>query len=198
MVELVQEAPSWAMALAIFVSRVLDVSIGTVRTITVVRGYYLLSAVLGFFEVLLWVGATGQVLNQLDQWHYLVAFAGGFAAGNVVGMHLESLVGLGTVVVRVVSEREEVSISRRLRALGYELTVLEGESEPDRSVEIILLTEERRRLPRMLSALEQVDPDAFYTIEDVRSVRYNPYQPRPNMSPSPTWWNGLNGLLKFR
>ena len=77
------------MFAAVFLARVLDVSIGTVRTITVVRGYRLLATVLGFFEVIIWVMAAGQVLTNLHHWYLVISWAGGFATGNAVGMWIE-------------------------------------------------------------------------------------------------------------
>ncbi len=65
MLELLNNEP-WLLAIAIFAARVGDVSLGTVRTIVVFRGYKFLAAAIGFFEILLWVAAAGQVLTNLD------------------------------------------------------------------------------------------------------------------------------------
>ena len=74
---------------AVFLARVLDVSIGTIRTITVVCDYRLLATVLGFFDVLIWVATGGQVLPNLDQWYLVLGWAGGYATGNAVGIWIE-------------------------------------------------------------------------------------------------------------
>ncbi|MCA9319888.1 MAG: DUF2179 domain-containing protein, partial [Planctomycetes bacterium] len=78
------------LALVIFLARIGDVSIGTLRTILVFRGRSIPAAVLGFFEVLIWITAAGQVIRNLDAWYLTIAYAGGFAMGNIVGIWLES------------------------------------------------------------------------------------------------------------
>ena len=86
----VTDLPAWALAGTIFLLRIIDVSLGTMRTITVVNGRLRLSVALGFFEVLVWVTAVSQVILRLRDHPILVlAYAAGFAAGNAVGILLE-------------------------------------------------------------------------------------------------------------
>ena len=158
------------MFAAIFIARVLDVSIGTIRTITVVRGYRLLATVLGFFEVLIWIAAAGQVLANLDQWYLILGWAGGFAAGNAVGIWLEGKLAMGTLMVRAVSENIDVSIGRALREKGYSITVLNGRGDDDAPVEIVMVVEGRRHVAALLDCIRLADPQAFYTIDDVRTA----------------------------
>ena len=157
------------MFAAVFLARVLDVSIGTIRTITVVRGYRLLATVLGFFEVLIWVAAAGQVLTNLDQWYLVLGWAGGFATGNAVGIWLEGKLAMGTVMVRTVSANIDISLGRALRENGYSVTELDGRGDGNIPVEIVLVAEERRRLADLLDHIRVADPDAFYTIDDIRT-----------------------------
>jgi uncharacterized protein YebE (UPF0316 family) len=74
------------LPLLIFLARVVDVSMGTIRVIFVSRGLKYLAPVVGFFEVLIWLLAIGQIMKNLSSPLCYVAYAGGFAAGNYIGI----------------------------------------------------------------------------------------------------------------
>jgi len=158
--------PLWLVP-AVFLARVCDVSLGTVRTILVFRGLKYLAALIGFVEILIWVLAVSQVLQHLDAWYLAVAYAAGFAAGNVVGIHLEAKLAIGSELVRAVSESREVSLAGGLRRRGYSVTVLPGEGN-EGPVEVVLVVEKRRLMPQLLRTIDELDPDAYYTITDVK------------------------------
>ena len=162
--------PQW-LAPAIFFLRIGDVSLGTVRTISIFRGHRGLAAAIGFFEVLIWLTAVGQVLGHLDRWYLVVAYAGGFAAGNIVGIALEAALAMGDAVVRVISPNREVHLAQVLRAGDYFVTALEGHADRSMPVELLFVVTKRKSLKRLLALIEKADPLAFCTVEDVRRVR---------------------------
>ena len=151
----------------VFFARVADVSLGTVRTILVLRGHKYPAGLVGFVEILIWVFAAARVLKSLDEWYLGVAYAGGFATGTVVGVYLEGWLGLGTEMVRAVSRDPDTQLAARLQEMGYEVIELNGEGS-DGSVEVLLVVSKRRRMPALLRAIDSIDPEAFYTISDVR------------------------------
>ena len=58
---------SWCVVpLLIFVARIMDVSIGTLRVIFVAKGYRIYAPILGFFEVIIWLLAIRQILNHIN------------------------------------------------------------------------------------------------------------------------------------
>ncbi|MBK7976410.1 MAG: DUF2179 domain-containing protein [Deltaproteobacteria bacterium] len=162
--------PQW-LAPAIFLLRIGDVSLGTVRTISIFRGHRVLAAVIGFFEVLIWLTAVGQVLGHLDRWYLVFAYAAGFAAGNIVGIAVEAALAMGDAVVRVISPNREVHLAQVLRAGDYFVTALEGHAEKAMPVEVLFVVTKRRSLKKLLALIEKADPLAFCTVEDVRRVR---------------------------
>ena len=87
------DAPVWVLALVVFGLRVCDVSMGTLRTLTIVQGRTALAITLGFFEVLLWILAVSQVIVQVkDEPVLAVAYAAGFACGNGVGQYMNQVI----------------------------------------------------------------------------------------------------------
>lgn len=177
----------WVLVVLIFLARVADVSLGTVRTILVFRGYRLLAAVLGFFEVLIWLLAAGQVLQDLSAWYYATAYAAGFAAGNAAGMWLEARLAMGSQLVRVVSASPEVRLARRLRAIGHSVVEIRGELDEDQPVEILFLVERRRAFGDLLETILAADPHALCTTTDVRGPHLAP-GPRARPGFFPTGW----------
>ena len=89
----------------IFAARIADVSIGTVRLIFISRGLKYLAPIVGFFEVFIWLMAIGQIMQNISNPVCFVAYAGGFAMGNFVGMCIAEKLSLGVVMVRVVTMR---------------------------------------------------------------------------------------------
>jgi uncharacterized protein YebE (UPF0316 family) len=90
-------------ALLIFAMRLADVSLGTLRIVMLVRGKRRWAGVLGFFESLIWVLAARQVLGDLDELIKIVAYAGGYAAGTMLGSTFERWLAMGSVLVRIVA-----------------------------------------------------------------------------------------------
>lgn len=182
MLELLLANP-WLLALAIFLARVGDVSLGTVRTIVVFRGYALLAAAIGFVEILLWVVAASQVLTNLQDWYLAVAYAGGFAAGNYVGIRLEGLLAMGDELVRIISFKTDGELGRTLRAGGFEPIELEGDMGDDRPVEVLIVEASRRQMPRLTRLVKETDAEAIYTINDIKRARHghDPLRRRPTL-----------------
>jgi uncharacterized protein YebE (UPF0316 family) len=172
------ENAAW-LPLIVFVARICDVSIGTIRTICVVRGMRLIAACLGFFEVLIWVTAISGVITHLDKPLSTIAYAAGFATGNWVGMWLEGQLALGHQVVRLISYDRDNGLAGHLRQAGYVVTELEGHGR-DAPVKICFVAAPRRVVPDLLQHATRADPQVFATIEDVRSTNREVYHHVPN------------------
>jgi len=172
MTELVQ-APWFSLLLLpllIFLARIVDVSIGTLRIIFVSKGFKGLAAVLGFFESLIWVLAISQVFQNLNNWVTYVGFAGGFAAGNYVGILIEERLAMGNQIIRVITRRDAEALDGYLREAGYAVTSMDAEGI-EGQVKILFMVCKRRELAKVLGIVTCYNPNAFYTIEDVRFVR---------------------------
>ena len=157
--------PVWAVAVLVFSLRIVDVTIGTMRTIMVVSGRVTLAVVLGFFELLIWATAVSQVILMVpDHPILLVPYAAGFAAGNAVGILLERRLALGSCVVRMLTERKGVEISRTLNAIGHHVTAFIGEGVGGPRT-LVYATCARRQLPVLLDAAQRIDPTLFYSVE---------------------------------
>jgi uncharacterized protein YebE (UPF0316 family) len=164
----------WILGAAIFFARITDVSLGTFRTIVVFRGYRGLAALIGFVEVCIWTLASAQVLANLDQWYLIFAYAGGFGAGNYVGIWLESKLAIGRELVRAISFKRNSQLAETLRAHGYKAIELEGNAGPGQPCEVVLVVVRRRRVRALLNLIQQTDPDAIYSLSDIKAAYEGP------------------------
>ncbi|NIR44773.1 MAG: DUF2179 domain-containing protein [Gemmatimonadetes bacterium] len=154
--------------LLIFLLRICDVSIATVRMISAVRGRKLVATALGFVEILIWVVVVGTVIRNLDSPALVVSYAAGFAAGTFVGMTIEEKLALGLAEVRVIS-RAGVEIAEALRGLGFGVTEMMGQGK-EGPVEIISTIVQRRRVAELRKEVSRWDDEAFVVIEEPRSI----------------------------
>ena len=159
------------LPLVIFVARIADVSIGTMRILFVVRGNRMLAAVLGFCEVFLWIVVIGQIMSQPTGLLHYVAYAAGFATGNYVGIFIESRIALGLQTLRVITAQPTGELERELIDNGYGATRLTGTGLRGGQMTILFSTVPRKRTADVLQRIDRHLPKAFVSIEDVRSIQ---------------------------
>lgn len=157
------------LPLLIFLARIADVSLGTVRLVFVARGFKHLAPVAGFFEVLIWILAIGQIMQNLTNPLCYLGYAGGFAMGNFVGIHIAERLSLGVVLVRVVTQKEAGDLIARLREQQYGVTTMDGQGASG-PVKIIFTIVRRREAAAVVQLVKKFNPQAFYSIEEVDSV----------------------------
>lgn len=158
--------------LFIFGARICDVSMATVRTLMVVQGRKVQAAMIGFFEVIIYVVALGKVVNGLSDPRNLFAYALGFACGNYVGIIIEEKIALGNLNAQVITncKEKEAEIVKRLRENGFGVTVIKGEGkEGERS--ILNVTFKRKMLGELNRILEDIDGKAFITVSNTKQIK---------------------------
>lgn len=160
----------------IFCARVTDVSMDTMRVIFVSRGVRLLAAGLGFFEILIWLLAISATMQNMTNPLCYVAYAGGFATGNYVGVSIEAWLSIGRVIVRVITQKDATELLAALCEGQWGVTAMDAQGA-NGPVKIILTVIDRKDIAAVLGMVRQFNPKAFYTIEDVRSVHEGVHPP---------------------
>lgn len=176
----------WLLAPLVFCARVGDVSLATLRTIMIFRGLRGYAACIGFFEVLVWLLAVAAVLPHLDRWYLVLAYAAGFATGNVVGIAIENKLAIGHLLVRTISTNPEIDLARHLRGADFSVVEVPGTLEEDQAVEVLFLVERRKRVRELLRHIERLDPAAVTTVTDVKEHRLA-FAPAPQRPPWSRW-----------
>jgi uncharacterized protein YebE (UPF0316 family) len=172
---------------AIFCARIIDVSLGTMRTIAIVQGRTRTAFVLGFFEVAVWITVISAVVSKIAENPTLTVFyALGFSTGNVVGIRLERRLAFGHAVLRVISPQNGERMAGAIRSCGCAVTTFQGWGRSGPVTELYVACR-RKDLDEMIAAVRRIEPEAFYITElagDVSKVcRY--------AAPEPTGWRAV-------
>lgn len=157
------------MPILIFLARICDVSIGTVRIIFISRGKRLLAPLLGFFEVLIWLLAIGQIMNNYSNPISYISYSAGFAAGTFIGMLLEEKLAMGVLLIRIITKKDHTELMKVLKSAEYEVTSSVAEDAYGK-VNIIYTVIKRGYLKDAASLINTFDSKAYYSIEDLRTV----------------------------
>ena len=157
------------LPILIFLSRIADVSIGTVRVILVSRRLKYLAPVAGFFEVLIWIVVIGQIMKNLSSPACYVAYAGGFAMGNFIGILIAEKLSIGMVLVRVIFPKQANGLLDRLRERRYGVTSMDGQGAGG-PVQIVFTIVPRREVQSVVDLVKVSNPEAFYSVEEVDHV----------------------------
>jgi len=153
----------------IFFARVCDVSLGTIRIIFVSKGIKYLAPVVGFFEILIWLLAISQIMQNLTNVYYYIFYAGGFAIGNLVGIIIEEKLSIGTVGIRIITRQDAKELVNALKKSDYGITVVDAEGSKGK-VKVIFTVINRQNIQKVMNIVKQYNPKAFYHIEDIRYV----------------------------
>jgi uncharacterized protein YebE (UPF0316 family) len=153
----------------IFLARICDVSVGTLRIIYVSRGKKLLSPILGFIEVSIWLLAISQIMQNMNNIYCFLAYACGFAMGNFVGIQIEEKLAMGILVIRIFLTNAESEIKEKLNKAGFGVTSIDAHGMSG-NVEIIFSVIKRKDLKAFVKIIESCQSGLFYSIEDAKSV----------------------------
>jgi len=157
------------LPLLIFTARIMDVTIGTLRIVFISKGHKVIAPLLGFFEVLIWIFAIGKIMQNLENVACYFAYAGGFAMGNYVGLRLEEKLAIGFEVVRIITKKGAYKLIDALHTEGFGTTTVEAKGKSG-IVHLVFMIIKRSNIKNIVSIINQHNPNAFYTIEDARTV----------------------------
>ncbi|MEY4534217.1 MAG: hypothetical protein RLZZ246_535 [Planctomycetota bacterium] len=157
------------VSLGIIAARLVDVSIGVVRTVAIVQGHKGRAFVLAFIEVLVWVLVVSKViLTVQDHPWYAIPYALGFALGNWLGMVVEARMASGHSVVRVFTRKGD-EMAAALRDQGITVTVFDGRGR-DGPVQMLFIETRRRGSKRVIELARGVDPTCYHVVADIKST----------------------------
>lgn len=158
------------MPILIFLSRIADQTIGSLRIIFVSKGYKYIAPVLGFFEVIIWLVVVTQIIKNVDNPVSYIAYGLGFGTGTFIGMKLEEKLSIGKVMLRVIPKMDTKNLIEYMNSENYGITVLDAKGSHG-DVKVIMSIMERKDVKELITIINKFNPNAFYTIEDIRAVR---------------------------
>lgn len=155
----------------ILCAKIIEVSLGTVRIVLITKGERLVGAVIGFFEILLWVFVASSVIKDISTDPFKgVIYALGFAIGNYVGSWIEEKIGIGLSEVQVIVKEEHGNdLAEMLRIENYAVTLIRGEGKTcDRY--ILLMFIPRKKVPEVIKQIRKVQENAVITVSETKPI----------------------------
>ncbi len=167
------------LPLLIFFARIADVTLDTVRIIFISKGKKYLAPLLGFVEILIWLLAITRIFENLDNWTCYLGYAAGFATGNFVGIVVEEKIALGVELIRIITRRDPTNLINSLKGKGFGITYINAQGSQG-DVGIIYSVIKRSDLKEFIKYMKEYNPNAFYTIEDIRFVNKEVFRSMSN------------------
>lgn len=170
-------------AVVIFLLRVLNYAISTVRTVAIAKQQRIFSSMLAFVEALVFAVAIANVIGDLDNILNLGAYCLGASAGGYLGMVLEPRLIRSYVVVSIIAHDRVKEVAEALREKGHGVTELTGTGR-DGTVQMLRSLISSRDVTEITRLARQIDPQAFITVEDTRSMEQGWLKTRRSTNPS--------------
>ena len=159
---------TWVLLpLLIFLARIFDVTLGTLRVIFITRGMKYLSALVGFIEILIWLLAIGQIFKNLNNVACYFAYAGGFASGSFLGIYFAENLSINKVIIRIITVKDAHDLVAYLRKEKYGVTTLDAHGV-EGPVTIVFSIINRDDLENVVAIVKKFNPQAFYSVQDVK------------------------------
>lgn len=166
------------LPLLVFFARVTDVTLGTMRIIFTSRGKKHLAPLLGFVEVFIWVSVISEITRGAHNVVAYLAYAGGFAAGTYIGMFIENKLAIGMLVVRAIVPNHIQELTKALSEKGYGVTYVNAHGSQG-PVNLIYTIVQRKNLPEVAGIIQEAYPNAFFTVEELRSAEHGVFPRSP-------------------
>jgi len=161
----------------IFIARVADVTLSTIRTLMVVQGRKTQAAFIGFFEVIIYVVALGKVVDSLNNPFNLLAYGLGFACGNYVGIMVENKIALGNlgaqIILKTADNDDFISL---LRENGFGVTVMKGQGK-EGTREVLSVALNRKDLSKLQNIVYEYESTAFISVNSITPVSGGYFHP---------------------
>lgn len=170
----------WLLPLVIFFGRIIDVSLGTLRIIFVSKGQKNKAPLIGFVEVFIWVVVISQILARANDMVAYLSYAGGYAAGNYIGLTLENRIAYGILLCRIYTQKNGTELIKALNKLNIGATMTHGEGSTN-EVDIIETVVDRKKLKVLETTINDFDSNSFYVIEDVRTKKNGIFPKKNNI-----------------
>ncbi|MEK6543945.1 MAG: DUF5698 domain-containing protein [Elusimicrobiota bacterium] len=153
----------------IFFLRIIDVSLGTTRTLLMVRNARTYVPLIAIIEITIWAFAAGNAIRNLNSFWHVLAYSGGFTAGNMIGMWIEDKLAFGYSTVRIITQQKHSGLSAALRDIGWGVTEIKGHGK-DGPVDVLLTVVKRGDTNRLYKEIERHAPEAFVSTEETRAI----------------------------
>ncbi|MBC7960149.1 MAG: DUF2179 domain-containing protein [Vallitaleaceae bacterium] len=155
----------------IFIVKVFEVTLATTRIVLITKGERVKGALIGFFEVIIWVILVSTVLTDITKDPIkIIIYALGFALGNFVGSIVEEKLGIGTIKLEaIVNEKDGEELVSKLRDRGYAITVLKGEGM-NFNRDVLIMHVKRKLTNEVVALIKECQSNVVITLNEIKPV----------------------------
>lgn len=157
----------------IFLAKIVEISISTIRLVYINKGEKLIGALLGFIEILIWLIVVSSVLNNITEDPIkILIYAVAFSLGNYIGVTIESKIAVGLSSLQVVvNEDDGCILANALREQGFGVTIVEGTGRDDSKKQLLFIQLKRKKISEAIKLIQSINSKAFISVNDVKSLR---------------------------
>ena len=157
--------------LFIFLAKIVEVSIGTMRIILISKGYRKIGTSLAIVEIFLWVFIASSVINGITESPMRgVAYSFGFAAGVYAGSLIEQKLAFGKVLIQAITTKAlSNEIAKSLREAGFGVTTLEAMGKDDPK-SVLMIYANRRDAQKVIQGVKAIHPKAMIVSNEISNV----------------------------
>lgn len=161
------------LCLKIFIARIIDVTLATLRTVYSVKGKTLLAGIIGFIEATIWFIVVKEALNTDIQSPFIVmSYAGGFATGSILGTLVSKKFVNSLIKVEVITTKATPENVEKIRLEGFGVSVLDIlDNEDDVDKKMLIITLNSKHLEELKRILRHIDRNAFVVVNESKIVQ---------------------------
>ena len=158
--------------LEIFAARIVDVTLGTIRTVFLVKGKTIEPFIIAFFEVLVWYIVAREAINtQMNMWIVAIFYAAGYATGTYIGSKLSQIFIKGVVGVQIVLKKGSAKFVANVRELGYEVSIILLKNDYEgNDKDMLYIQISNRKLKELTDLVNKYDKEAFVVVSETKLV----------------------------
>lgn len=155
----------------IFIAKVIEVSLTTLRMVFINRGEKLYASTIGFVEVIIWLKVASVVLVGINDYPArMLVYALGFSCGSFVGLKIEEKIGLGYSNVQIITNEEDgAPLAASIREMGRAVTIIQGEGRDSNRV-ILSTYVKRKDKDKILSKVKEMKTQGVVTVSETQKV----------------------------
>ena len=153
--------------LAIFLSKIIENAVGTLRLIVVSNGKKKLGALLQGIVAIVWIFGTGIVIVDINKDLFkIVIFVIGSIVGSYLGSIIEEKIALGSnMLICITKDKNEKIIKNKLNT--FQITTI---CEKDNNYSILLIVLKRKEITKISKILKKIDKNIIIISEKAKTL----------------------------
>ena len=160
------------LCLKVFVVRIIDVSLGTFRTMQMVKGKAIFATLIGFFEILIWFLVVKEAINTDSNSIFIaLSYSAGYATGTFIGSLLCNKFIDGNLTIQAILSNNDDNIVNSIRKAGYAVSVIDVKGLDSEQPKYMLFMEiNKKRLTHLKKLIKDLDERAFIVVNETKMV----------------------------